>query len=92
MRRLNRWKVGSIIKNTNGKIFSAKFVKKNGDIRDITCRLETETGKKGTGVSPEKLDNPYICVYDMQKEGYRMINLETLMSINMKGVEYNVKD
>ncbi len=90
MRRLNRWKVGSIIKNTNGKIFSAKFVKKNGDIRDITCRLETETGKKGTGVSPEKLDNPYICVYDMQKEGYRLINLQTIRSIKAEREEYLV--
>ncbi len=90
MRRLNRWKVGSIIKNTNGKIFSAKFVKKNGDIRDITCRLETETGKKGTGVSPEKLDNPYISVYDMQKEGYRLINLQTIRSIKAEREEYLV--
>ena len=90
MRRLNRWKVVSIIKNTNGKIFSAKFVKKNGDIRDITCRLETETGKKGTGVSPEKLDNPYICVYDMQKEGYRLINLQTIRSIKAEREEYLV--
>ena len=90
MRRLNRWKVGSIIKNTNGKIFSAKFVQKNGDIRDITCRLETETGKKGTGVSPEKLDNPYICVYDMQKEGYRLINLQTIRSIKAEREEYLV--
>ena len=90
MRRLNRWKVESIIKNTNGKIFSAKFVKKNVDIRDITCRLETETGKKGTGVSPEKLDNPYICVYDMQKEGYRLINLQTIRSIKAEREEYLV--
>ena len=90
MRRLNRWKVESIIKNTNGKIFSARFIKKDGKIRDIVCRLETEKSKVGTGVSPEKLDNPYVCVYDMQKEDYRLINLQTVRTVKTGGEEYLV--
>ena len=90
MRRLNRWKVESTIRKTRGKIFSVRFIKKDGTIRDMTCRLETDTGKVGTGVSPEKIDNPYICVYDMQKEGYRLINLQTIRSIKAEREEYLV--
>ena len=90
MRRINRWKIESLIRNTNGKVFSARFIKKNGEIRDIVCRLETQTGVKGTGESPDKLDNPYVSVYDMQQQGYRLINLQTIRTIKAEKEEYLV--
>ena len=33
-----------------------------------------------------------LIVFDMQKEDYRTINLDTLITISMKGAEYHVTD
>lgn len=73
----------NILLGTKGKIFSATFVKKNGEVRDINCRLGVKSYIKGTGSSSFTLndDNPYQLVFDLQKRGYRAINMETLVQI-----------
>ncbi len=80
----------NVLLGTKGKIFSATFVKKNGKVRDINCRLGVKSHIKGTG-SPsfaESSDNPYQLVFDLQKNGYRVINLETIIQINFNKKTY----
>jgi len=79
-----------VLVDTNGKIFTAHFVKKNGEIREMNCRLGVKKHIKGTG-QPSftlKKDNPYILVYDLKVKNYRTINLETLFQINFGGKTY----
>lgn len=84
-----------ILLGTKGKIFSATFVKKSGEVRDINCRLGVKSYIKGTGTPSFTLrkDNPYQLVFDLQKKGYRALNLDTLIKIKfnkntfMKGGE-----
>ena len=38
-----------VLVDTNGKIFTAHFIKKNGEIRVINCRLNVTKHIKGTG-------------------------------------------
>ena len=76
---------------TNGKIFSAVFTKKNGDKRLMTCRLNVKKGVKGVGLSFKPQDIGLMTVFDLQKGGYRFINLMTLESLKLRGNEYHVK-
>ena len=90
MKKVSRRDILSLIKDNKDTIFSAVFLKKSGEIRRMTCRLGVKKHLKGGKLSFNPLERNLLVVFDMQKEGYRMINLDTLMSINMKGVEYNV--
>ena len=67
------------------KIFTAWFIKKNGDVRKINCRLGVKKHLKG-GTKPYKdSDHDLLTVFDMQKGAYRSINLNTLQSIAVNG-------
>ena len=81
----------------NGKIFSVVFVKRtNNEVRTMICRRGVSKGVKGVGHSYKPEEKNLLCVYDMQKinEGstergaFRMINLETLISLKFEGVGY----
>ena len=72
--------VTPVIKNMVGqKIFKAKFVKKNGEVREMNCKLGVKTHLKG-GISVNNRDR-YLTVYDMKSFGYRNINLNTIIEI-----------
>jgi hypothetical protein len=61
------------IKETDGKIFSVSFVKKDGSIRKMTARTHVKVGVKGstpeaTAKRKETLaENGMVGVYDMNK-------------------------
>lgn len=74
------------VKSTKGKIFSVEFVKKDGSLRQMRCRMGVKKGVKGT--RPEATakrketlaKNIMIGVYDMAKEtnNYRTLNCKTI--------------
>jgi len=70
------------ILSSNGKIFSVEFIKKDGTKRLMNCRLGVTKHLKGgsSTLDPDK----FITVYDLQSEGYRAINKDSI--INVKGV------
>lgn len=68
--------------NTNGKIVTVTFTKKDGTIRVMNCRLGVTKHLQG-GVSTLNPDK-YITVYDLKNEGYRAIAKDQILSI--KGV------
>jgi hypothetical protein len=70
------------ILNSNGKIFTVTFIKKDGSTRVLNGRLGVTKHLKG-GVSTLDPDQ-YITVYDLQSEGYRAINRATI--IDVKGL------
>lgn len=70
------------ILSSNGKIMTIKFIKKDGSLRVMNCRLGVTKHLKG-GIST--LDpNKFITVYDLKSEGYRAINKESILDV--KGV------
>lgn len=68
--------------NTNGKIVTVTFTKKDGSIRVMNCRLGVTKHLKGgeSTLNPNK----YITVYDLQSKGYRAISKDQILDI--KGV------
>ena len=80
-----------MIKDSNGKIFGVKFIKRGtGENRIMSARLGVSKGVKGIGLRYDPESRQLIPVYDMNKKEYRMINLETLSTVSFKGQEYNV--
>jgi hypothetical protein len=75
---MNTELIKSIVGN---KIFSATFLKKNNEVREINCRLGvTKYLKDGKKKYDAEYYN-YITVYDLQKKGYRTINLNKLIEL-----------
>ena len=78
-----------VIRKTNGKFFKVLFVKKDGSLREMTCRLGVKKDLRGGKSTTEHLDN-LITVYDVFAKGYRNINLDTVKYFKCGGVEYNI--
>lgn len=79
-----------LIKSTNGRIFSASFVKKDGSSREMTCRLGVKKHLKGGELAYDPSEYDLMTVFDLQKNQYRMINLDTITSITVDGIFYSV--
>jgi len=50
-------------------IYSVRFRKKNGEMRDMVCRNGVDKGIKGTGSNVVPSDYGLIRVFDMEKDG-----------------------
>jgi hypothetical protein len=73
-----------------GKIFTITFKKKDGTLRKLNGRLGVHFGKK---LSKPTTSNhyKYIVVYDMQKQAYRNVNMDTIQSLTMLSKHFEVK-
>ena len=94
MKKVNRKDVLQLLEENRNPntIFSVVFLKKSGEIRRMNCMLGVKKHLKGGKLSYNPKERNNLVVFDTQKKGYRTINLDTLMNISMKGVEYNVTD
>lgn len=73
------------------KIFSVVFEKKDGTLREMVCRLGVKKHLKGGELTYDPEDKNYLVVFDMQSEGYRTININTLKKIKFEGVTYEIE-
>ena len=93
MKTINKNKAKELIYNSNGSIFSSLFIKKNGEHRLLTGRTKVKKylkdDPKPAPFEPSKYN--LIPVFDMQIEAYRMINLNTLIKLNINKTKYIIK-
>ena len=82
-----------LIQQTNGRIFSSTFIKKNGEHRLLTGRLKVSKGLKEDAKPQPYEPSKYnlICVYDMTKQSYRMININTLLTLSINKNTYTIE-
>ena len=74
----------------NGQIFTATFIKKNGDTRIMNCRKGVAKHTQGGSLAFNPKEKGLIGVYDLQAKGYRFINRKTLTGIKYKGISHQV--
>ena len=91
MKTITTDKAKELIKETNGKIFSSTFIKKDNSIRTLTCRLgkryKSQTGRE----APYKASNYNLLpVYDMTKKAFRMLNFNTLLTLTINKNKYKI--
>lgn len=75
--------LANIVAESNGKIVTVTFTKKDGTLRIMTCRLGVTKHLKG-GESTLDADQ-YITAFDMASKGYRAINKDTIVSVKASG-------
>jgi len=69
----------------NNKIFTATFIKKDGTTRVMNCRRGVTKGVTGVGLAYDPYEKNLLPVYDMQKGGFRMININTITELKGNG-------
>lgn len=90
MKKVSRTVAKNILAKTNGAFFGVQFVKKDGSIRDMVCRLGVTKHLKGGELAFDPAEKGLMVVYEMDVEGYRMINLKALKKITVGGTSYKV--
>lgn len=72
----------------NGRIFSVKFVKKDGSIRSMIARTGVKKHLKGGELKYSPEANNKLIVWSFDSKGYRTINTDSLVYVKHNGVEY----
>lgn len=80
-----------LMKSTQGKIFSATFMKKDGTVRAMNCRLGVTKHLKGGSLAFNPAEYDLMTVFDVQKKAYRMIDLDTLKSVRVGGRKFTIQ-
>lgn len=75
--------------DSNGVIFGVKFIKKDGTLRSMSCRLKVTKYVTGKGMAYKPLLKGLVGVFDMNSS-YRMVNLRTLQEVTFNSVRYKV--
>ena len=88
---INKLSFVDIVKANHNKIFSVKFIKKDGSIRDMNARLGVKKGVTGAGMAYDPSDYGLLTAFDMQKSEFRMINLNTVLEAKIGGEEYQIE-
>ena len=89
--RKNLRKIETLKKvSENGKIFSVSFIKKDGSIRNMTCRKGVKKYLKG-GKNTVSHISKYVTIYSINDKGYRNINTNTLKQVKGSGKIYTFK-
>ena len=91
MRTISRVVATELINKSKGKIFTVSFIKKNGELRDMNCRLGVRKGINGKGMSYNPTLKGLKPIFDMQKNAYRTINLESVVGLNIGRERYIVR-
>ena len=76
-------RVKQLIEATHGRIFSIKFVKRDGTLRHMVCRTELLSSNGSTSLI-QQATNTYR-VLDMRIREWRTINLDTVREFKFKG-------
>ena len=93
METITKRKAKELISQSNGRIFSSVFIKKNGEHRLINARIKvTKHLKKDAKPQPyEPSKYNLLCVFDMINKGYRMINVDTLQTLIINKNIYHIE-
>jgi len=93
METINKEYAKQLINNSKGRIFSATYIKKDLTERIINARIgkryKSKTGKKAP-YDPEKYNLKK--VYDMKVKDFRIINLNTLITLSINKNKYVIKE
>ena len=92
MVNISKLQARELIRTSGGKIFTARNIKKDGTERALNGRLNVTKGVKGVGMRYNPDDYNLITVFDMKKQEFRTLNLETVYQIDFQHERYEVND
>ena len=92
MKTINRTKAKQLIKESKGLIFSTTFIKKDNTIRTLTSRTGKQYTPTGNKAPYKPKDYNLIPLYDMKKKAFRMLNLNTLLTLSINKTKYIINE
>jgi hypothetical protein len=69
--------------------YEVTFKKKDNSDRTMICSNNLPE-PKGSGRCPAHIQNSYMLVFDVEKQNYRLVNLETTSKVVVNSEEYEV--
>jgi hypothetical protein len=75
-------------KENKGKIFSVRFIKKDGTVRFMKCRTGVIAKLKGGELKYDATAKGLKVVFDLTCNAYRMINENSVYELTIKGKTY----
>ena len=91
MKKVSKNQAKELINSSKGKIFSVTFTKKNGETREMICRKGVKKHLKGGELMFDPNEKGLAVVFDMKKNAYRMININTLEKFVVDKATYSVE-
>lgn len=76
---------------TEGRIFSVYFRKKDGKMRKMVCRRGVKAYLKGGELPYDPKAKLVLPVFDMELADYRSVNLRSLVSFNISSETFIVQ-
>ena len=92
MKTISTDKAKELISQSNGRIFSTTFIKKDNTLRTLTARTGKRYTPKTDRKAPYKPENYNLMpLYDMKKKAFRMLNFNTLLTLTINNNKYKIK-
>ena len=82
---------GQLIAATAGRFFACEFVRKDGTRRVMIARVGVRRYVTGAGLKFNPAERGLAVVWDAQRRGYRMINLNSLLSLRCGGIQWRAQ-
>jgi hypothetical protein len=82
--------IRNLIASSQGRFFTATFVKKNGETRVMNARIGVKSHSAG-GTPSTAAHEQYMTVFDAKINAYRTLNLETISKLKINGVTFEVQ-
>ena len=82
--RLNRANLRNLV--SDGAIFGVEFIKRSdGTLRKMVCCLGVRKHLKGGANAYDPKQHDLLCVFDMEKDGYRSIPVDAVRRLSVNG-------
>jgi len=77
--------LASMIEQSNGKMLTVTFIKKDGTQRVLNGRLGVKKYVKNADFKKSSVDT--ITIYDVKNKGYRSVSRDSIVAIRCNGIE-----
>ena len=78
-----------LAKAKTGRFLTVSFIKRgDGSERVMNCRTGVTKGTKGGSIGYKPQEHRLLSVYDVKVRGFRMVNLEELLTASIGGRHY----
>ena len=69
--KIGKVKALELIKNSDGKVFGVKFLKKDGSLREMSARLKVKKNIKSVGMRFDPKELGYVTAFDVDADDKR---------------------
>jgi|SRR5688572_14000125 len=90
---IKRQRAAEFLENeTQGRIFSVWFQKKDGTMREMVCRRGVRKYLRGGELPYDPKSRLLLPVFDLKVREYRVVNIASLVSFKVSGETFIVQD